>query len=123
MSNLYIQNNFAFVQFHYQDTLNEQLKNIESLLSQLSDKEDIETLKKIIDDLKSSLNQSDPKEDKSIFEKVMEDIKNFPELMKSEGMKIIAKEILFTAYRNLNSMHSSLLKILESGLNTGNFIN
>jgi hypothetical protein len=131
MSNLYIQNNFAnhihfnttFAQYYYQDTLNEQLKNIESLLSQLSNKEDIEALKKIIDDLKSSLDQSDPKEGKSIFEKVMDDIKNFPELMKSEGMKIIAKEILFTAYRNLNSMHSSVFKIFESGLNTGNFIN
>ncbi len=97
--------------------INEQLAKIQEAISHLSTKSDIDELKTILEELRAATIVKDPNEGLSLYEKGLKKLKNFAEVVKSEGVKELAKTLIYESRDRLIEIFESLQKIMDSGIN------
>jgi len=100
--------------------INEQLEKIQEAISHLSTKSDIDELKTILEELRAATIVKDPNEGLSLYEKGLKKLKNFAEVVKTEGVKEVAKTLIYESRDKLIEIHDSLQKIIESGIDMPN---
>ena len=100
--------------------INEQLEKIQEAISHLSTKSDIDELKTILEELRAATIVKDPNEGLSLYEKGLKKLENFAEVVKSEGVKEVAKKLIYEALEVLQGIYGYSLKLKEYGLNSHN---
>ena len=84
--------------------INEQLEKIQEAISHLSTKSDIDELKTILEELRAATIVKDPNEGLSLYEKGLKKLENFAEVVKSEGVKEVAKKLIYEALEVLQGI-------------------
>jgi len=100
--------------------INEQLEKLQEAISHLSTKSDIDELKAILEEISAATKIKDPIEGLSLYEKGLKKLENFAEVVKSEGIKEVAKKLIYEALEVLQGIYGYSLKLKEYGLNSHN---
>jgi internalin A len=100
--------------------IKEQLEKIQEAISHLNTKSDIDELKAILQELRAATIVKDPNEGLSLYQKGLKKLKNFTEVIKSEGVKEVAKLLIYEAVEKLQEIFILLIKFNENGLNSHN---